>query len=288
MLFVLFLSMYLITVLGNLLIILAVSSDPHLHTPMYFFLSILSLDDICFISTTIPKMLVNLQSRSRSISCAGCLTQMCLFTVFGCMDFMLLTAMAFDRFVAICHPLNYPLIMNPCLCVSLILLSFVTSFLDGQLHVWMALQMTNFKKLEIPDFFCDPSQFLDLSYKGTLTNAIFKYVVAIIYGFPTIFGILFSYYKIISSVLRIPSSGGKYKAFSTCVSHLSVVCLFFGTGLAAYIGSAVSHSTRVSAVSSVMYTVVTPFLNPFIYSLRNRELKNVLIKMFKPELETRR
>ncbi|KAM4889264.1 olfactory receptor 7E178-like [Thomomys bottae] len=268
MLFGLFLSMYLITVLGNLLIILAVSSDPHLHTPTYFFLSILSLDDICFISTTIPKMLMNLQSHSRAISYAGCLTQMCLFIIFCCMDAMLLTVMAYDRFVAICHPLNYPLIMNPRLCVSLVLLSLVVSLLDGQVHVWMALQMTDFKVLEIPNFFCDPSQILDLSCRDTLSNDVFRYDVAIIYGFPTIFGILLSYYKIICSMLRIPSSRGKYKAFSTCGSHLSVVCLFFGTALGVYVESAVSHSSRGSAVSSVMYTVVTPFLNPFIYSLR--------------------
>ncbi|KAM4889260.1 olfactory receptor 7E178-like [Thomomys bottae] len=287
MLFALFLSMYLITVLGNLLIILAVSSDPHLHTPMYFFLSILSLDDICFISTTVPKMLVNLQTHSRAISYAGCLTQMCFYIIFGCMDVMLLTVMAYDRFVAICHPLNYPLIMNPRLCVSLVLLSLVISLLDGQVHVWMALQITGFKELEIPNFFCDPSQILDLSCKDTRTNAIFKYVAATIYGFPTIFGILFSYYKIISSVLRIPSSRGTYKAFSTCGSHLSVVCLFFGTASGVYVGSAVSHSHRGSAVSSVMYTVVTPFLNPFIYSLRNRDLKSVLSRLLKPRSDIR-
>ncbi|KAM4889313.1 olfactory receptor 7E178-like [Thomomys bottae] len=281
-LFGLFLSMYLITGLGNLLIILAFTTDPHVHTPMYFFLSIRSWSDICFTSTTVPKMLVDIQTHSRAISFAGCLTQISLFIIFCCMDVMLLTVMAYDRFVAICHPLNYLLFMNPRLCVSLALLSFFISFFDGHLNIWMALQMTDFKQLEIPNFFCDPSQILDLSCKDTRTNAIFKYVAATIYGFPPIFGILFSYYKIISSVLRIPSSGGKYKAFSTCGSHLSVVCLFFGTALGVYVGSAVSHSPRDSAVSSVMYTVVTPFLNPFIYSLRNRDLKSVLSRLLKP------
>ncbi|KAM4889307.1 olfactory receptor 7E24-like [Thomomys bottae] len=288
MLFGLFLSMYLITVVGNLLIILAVTSDPLLHTPMYFCLSNLSLADIGFTSTIVPKMLVDIQTHSRAISYAGCLTQMCFYIIFVCMDVMLLIVMAYDRFVAICRPLNYPLIMNPRLCVSLVLLSFFISFLDGHLHMWMALQMTDFKKLEIPNFFCDPSQILDLSCKDTRTNAIFKYVVATIYGFPTMFGILFSYYKIISSVLRIPSSGGKYKAFSTCGSHLSVLCLFFGTALGVYVGSAVSHSPRGSAVSSVMYTVVTPFLNPFMYSLRNRDLKIALSRWLKPRADIRR
>ncbi|KAM4887946.1 LOW QUALITY PROTEIN: uncharacterized protein RHO17_009433 [Thomomys bottae] len=270
-LFGLFLSMYLITVLGNLLIILAITNDPHFHTPMYFFLSTLSLDDICFISTTIPKMLMNLQSHSRVISYAGCLPQMCLFIIFCCMGAMLLTVMAYDRFLAICHPLKYPLIMNPHLCVSLVLLSLVISLLDGQVHVWMSLQITGFTELEISNFFCGPSQILELSCKHSLTNDLFKFFVGIISGLLPVSGI-FSYYRIISSVLRIPSPGGTYKAFSTCGSHLPVVCLFFGTALGIYFESTVSHSPRGSAVSSVMYIVLTPLLNPFIYSLRNRDL----------------
>ncbi|KAM4889291.1 olfactory receptor 7E24-like [Thomomys bottae] len=152
--------MYLITVLRNLLIILAVISDPHLYTPMYFFLSILSLADIVFTSTTVPKMLVDIQTHGRAISYAGCLTQISIFVTFGCMDLFLLSVMAYDRFVAICHPLNYPLIRNPRQCVSLVLPSFVNSIFGGQMH---------------------------------------------------------------SSVLRIPSTGGKYKAFSTCGSHLTSI-----------------------------------------------------------------
>ncbi|KAM4889397.1 olfactory receptor 7E24-like [Thomomys bottae] len=288
MLFGLFLSMFVITVLGNLLIILAVTSDPHLHTPMYFFLSILSLDDICFISTTMPKMLVDIQTHSRAISYGGCLTQMSIFVIFACMDVLLLAAMAYDRYVAICQPLNYPLIMNPRLCVSLVLLSFVTSFLEGHLNVWMVLQITDFKEVEIPSFFCDPSHVLELSCKHTLTSDLFKYIFGTIFGFLPTLGILFSYYKIISSVLRMSSSSGKYKAFSTCGSHLSIVCLFFGTALGVYFSSAVSHSPRDMAVSSTMYTVVTPLLNPFIYSLRNKDLKSALSRLYKPGTETSR
>ncbi|KAM4889293.1 olfactory receptor 7E178-like [Thomomys bottae] len=287
-LFGLFLSMYLITVVGNLLIILAVTSDPHLHTPMYFFLFNLSLADVGFTSTTVPKMLVDIRTHSRAISYAGCLTQMSIFLIFGCMDVLLLTAMAYDCFVAICHPMNYPLMLNPCLCVFLILLSFVTSTLEGQLHVWMVLQMTDFKQLEIPSFFCDPSQVLDLSCEHTFRSNLFKYIMGTIYGFLPFLGILFSYYKIISSVLRMSSSSGKYKAFFTCGSHLSVVCLFFGTALGVYFESAVSHSPKGSSVFSAMYTVVTPLLNPFIYSLRNRNLKSALIRLYKPGADTSR
>ncbi|XP_025224081.1 olfactory receptor 7E24-like [Theropithecus gelada] len=268
--------MYLVTVLGNLLIILAVSSDSHLHTPMYFFLSNLSLADIAFTSTTVPKVIVDIQTHSRVISYVGCLTQMSLFAIFGDMEDMLLSVMAYDRFVAICYPLYYPVIMNPCFCGFLVLLSFFLSLLDSQLHNCIALQITCFKDAEIPNFFCDPSQLPHLACCDTFTNNIVMYFLAAIFGFLPILGILFSYYKIVSSILRVPSSGGRYKAFSTCGSHLSVVCLFYGTGVGGYLSSDVSSYPRKGAVASVMYTVVTPMLNPFIYSLRNRDIKSAL------------
>ncbi|XP_071466244.1 olfactory receptor 7E24-like [Marmota flaviventris] len=279
LLFGLFLSMYLVTVLGNLLIILAVSSDPHLHTPMYFFLSNLSLADIGFISTTVPNMIVNIQTHNDVVSYVGCLTQMSFYAIFICMGYMLLTVMAYDRFVAICHPLHYTVIMNPRLCGFLTLVSFLLSLLDSQLHNLMILQITSFKDVEISSFFCDPSQLLNLSCSDNYSINTGKYVLFALYSFFPISGILFSYYKIISSILRIPSSGGKYKAFSTCGSHLAVFCLFLGTGTAVYFGSAVSHSPRENVVSSVMYTVVTPMLNPFIYSLRNKDIKGALWKL---------
>ncbi|XP_071458188.1 olfactory receptor 7E24-like [Marmota flaviventris] len=278
-LFGLFLSMYLVTVLGNLLIILAVSSDSHIHTPMYFFLFNLSLAYIGFISTTVPKMIVNIQTHSRAISYVGCLTQMSVFTIFACMDYMLLSVMAYDRFVAICHPLHYLVMMNPRLCGFLTLVSFLFSLLDSQMHNLMILKITNFKSVEISSFFCDPSQLLNLSCSDTFSNNIVKYFLGTFYGLFPISGIFFSYYKIVSTILRIPSSGGKYRAFSTYGSHLANVCLFIGTGLGVYLGSAASHSPRKGAVTSVMYTVVTPMLNPFIYSLRNRDIKGALRRL---------
>uniref|UniRef100_I3MT86 Olfactory receptor n=2 Tax=Ictidomys tridecemlineatus TaxID=43179 RepID=I3MT86_ICTTR len=281
LLFGLFLSMYLVTVLGNLLIILAVSSDPHLHTPMYFFLANLSLADISFTSTTVPKMIVDIQTHNRVISYAGCLTQMSFFMLFGCLDSLLLTVMAYDRFVAICHPLHYQVIMHPRLCGSLVLLSVLISLLVSQLHNSTVLQLTYFKNVEISHFFCDPSQLLNLACSDTFTNNIVMYFVGAISGFLPIAGIFFSYYKIVSSILRVPSLGGKYKAFSTCGSHLSVVCLFYGTGLGVYLSSAVSLSPRMGAVASVAYTVVTPMLNPFIYSLRNKDIKRAMWRLFR-------
>ncbi|KAF0879001.1 OLF18 protein, partial [Crocuta crocuta] len=281
LLFGLFLSTYLVSVLGNLLIILAVSSDPHLHTPMYFFLSNLSLADIGFTSTTIPKMIVDIQTQSRGISYVGCLTQMSFFMLFGCLDSLLLAVMAYDRFVAICHPLRYLVIMNPRLCDLLVLASLFISVLVSQMHNSIVLQLTYFKDVEISHFFCDPSQLLNLACSDTFSNNVVMYSVGAISGFLPISGIFFSYYKIVSSILRVPSTGGKYKAFSTCGSHLSVVCLFYGTGLGVYLSSAVSTSPRNGAVASVVYTVVTPMLNPFIYSLRNREIHRAMQRLFR-------
>ncbi|XP_057565384.1 olfactory receptor 18-like [Hippopotamus amphibius kiboko] len=268
--------MYLVTMLGNLLIILSVTSDPHLHTPMYFFLSNLSLADIGFISTTVPKMIVDIQTHSRVISYDGCLTQMSIDILFGYMDCTLLTVMAYDRFLAICQPLHYKVIMNPCLCCFLVLVSFFVSLLDSQVHNLIVLQLTCFKNVEISNFFCDPSQLLKLACSDTSTNNIVVYFLGAITSFLPITGIFFSYYKILSSILRVPSSCGRYKAFTTCGSHLAVVCLFYGTALGVYLGSAVSQSPRKDAVASVMYTVVTPMLNPFIYSLRNRDIKRAM------------
>ncbi|XP_027994494.2 olfactory receptor 18-like [Eptesicus fuscus] len=268
--------MYLVTLLGNLLIILAIGSDSRLHTPMYFFLSNLSMADIGLSSTTVPKVLLDIQTHSRVISYAGCLTQLSSLNFFACLDSALLTVMAYDRFVAVCYPLHYLDIMNPRVCSLLLLLSFLNSLLDSQLHCLMISQLSFCTNMEIPHFFCDPPQLLQLACNDTSTNKILLYFSGAIFGGIPISGILFSYYKIVSSIMRITSSGGKYKAFSTCGSHLSAVGLFYGTGLGLYLSSAVSHISRKAAGASVVYAVVTPMLNPFIYSLRNRDIKRAL------------
>ncbi|MBZ3886044.1 Olfactory receptor 7C2 [Sciurus carolinensis] len=240
----LLLSMHLVTVLGNLLIILATISDSHLHTPMYFFLSNLSLADIGFTSTTIPKALRNIQTQSRVISFAGCISQIYFFVLFACQDNLLLTVMAYDRFVAICHPLHYVVIMNPRLCLLMALGS------------WLIILM--------------------IACSDTLINNVVVYTVTIILAVFPLTGILFCYSQIFSSILRISSDKGKYKSFSTCGSHLLVVSSFYGTGLWVYLSSAASPSSRMSLMASVMCTMVTPMLNPFMYSLKNREIKVAL------------
>uniref|UniRef100_A0A8D2JT88 Olfactory receptor n=1 Tax=Sciurus vulgaris TaxID=55149 RepID=A0A8D2JT88_SCIVU len=280
LIFGLFLSMYVVTVLGNLLIILASISDSHLHMPMYFFLSNLSFVDICFTSTSIPKMLLNIQTQSKAITYTGCITQMCFFMVFIELDNFLLTVMAYDRYVAICHPLHYTAIMNSQLCGLLVLVSWILSLLHALLESLMVLRLSFCTNLEIPHFFCELNQVVQLSCSDTFLNDVVMYIVSVLLGGGPIAGILYSYSKIVSSIRKISSIQGKYKAFSTCASHLSVVSLFYCTGVGVYLSSGVTHSSHSSAIASVLYTVVTPMLNPFIYSLRNKDVKRALRRLF--------
>ena len=277
--FILFLFIYLVTILGNLLIIMAVISDSHLHTPMYFFLYNLSFTDICLSTTTIPKMLVNIQTQNQSITYTSCLIQLCFILIFVGLENSLLAVMAYDRYAAICHPLRYTVIMSPCLCGQLILFSLFISIVDALLHTLMVLQLTFCTDLEIPLFFCEVVQVIKLACSDTLINNILIYLATSIFGGVPVCGIIFSYSQIVSSVLRMPSASGKYKAFSTCGSHLSVVSLFYGTGFGVYISSALTNSSRNTAMLSMMYTVVPQMMNPFIYSLRNRDMKGALRKL---------
>ncbi|XP_075393554.1 olfactory receptor 7A10-like [Tenrec ecaudatus] len=280
LLFGLFLSMYLVTFTGNLLIILAITTDSHLHTPMYFFLSNLSFADICFTSTTVPKMLINIQMQTKVIAYEDCITQMHFFLLFAALDNFLLTAMAYDRFVAICHPLHYMVIMNPRFCGLLLLASWVLSFLHSVLNGLMVLRLTFCTELKISHFFCELNQVVQLACSDTFLDDLVMYLTTGLLGVVPLTGIFFSYTKIVSSIMKISSAGGKYKAFSTCGSHLSVVCLFYGTGLGVYLSSATFDNSRATAKASVMYTVATPMLNPFIYSLRNKDIKQALRKLF--------
>uniref|UniRef100_A0A8D1SGD6 G-protein coupled receptors family 1 profile domain-containing protein n=1 Tax=Sus scrofa TaxID=9823 RepID=A0A8D1SGD6_PIG len=280
-LFGLFLSRDLVAVLGNLLIILTVSSDSHLHTPMYFFIAKLSFVDICFVSTTVPKMLVNIQSQSRDISYVGCLTQVYFFMAFVGVDDFLLTVMAYDRFVAICHPLHYMVIMNARLCDLLVLMCWFVVLSISLFHILLMVRLTFCVGTEIPHFFCELAQLLKAACSDTLINDICLYVATALLGVFPLTGILFSYSQIVSTLMKMASTEGKYKAFSTCGSHLSVVSLFYGTSLGVYLTSAVTHSPRRISIASVMYTVVTPMLNPFIYSLRNKDVKGALGRLLR-------
>ncbi|XP_040846037.1 olfactory receptor 7A10-like [Ochotona curzoniae] len=279
LIFGLFLSMYLVTVSGNLLIVLAILSDPHLHTPMYFFLANLSLVDVCFTSTTVPKMLVNIPTQSRAISYAGCITQMFFFIWFVGLDDLLLTVMAYDRLVAICHPLNYTAIMTPRLCVQLVLVCWVLAALDSLVHSLLVLRLSFCTHVEIPHFFCETNHVIHRACSDTFLNDLMMYLAAVLLLGGPLAGILYSYSKIISSIRAISSAQGKYKAFSTCASHLSAISLFYGTSIGVYLSASAAPSSASTAAASVMYTVVTPMLNPFIYSLRNTDMKRALKRL---------
>ncbi|KAM4889276.1 olfactory receptor 7D4-like [Thomomys bottae] len=274
-----FLSMYLITVLGNLLIILAITSDPLFHTPMYFFLSNLSFVDVCFSTTTIPKMLVNIQTQRKDIFYPECLTQGYFFLVFAGMDNFLLTVMAYDHFVAICHPLNYPLSMNAHFSGLLVLVSWLIIFCISLIHVLLMKKLTFSPGTTIPHFFCELAQVLQVASSDTLINDISIYVATVLFCVFPALGIFFSYRQILSSLMKLSNMASKHKAFSTCGSHFCVVSLFYETGLGVYLSSAVSSSAHRSKMASVLYTVVTPMLNPFIYTLRNQDVMGALRKL---------
>ncbi|XP_016066550.1 PREDICTED: olfactory receptor 1N2-like [Miniopterus natalensis] len=279
LLFGIFLGMYLVTVLANLLIILAIGVDPCLHTPMYFFLANLSFADACFSSITIPKMLTNIQTHSQTISYGECLAQMQFFMTFGALDDFLLGVMAYDRYVAICKPLHYSTLMSPLVCVLLLIACWVLTILMALLHTLLMARLSFCAGNTIHHFFCDVVPLLQLSCSDTSTNQVALFTVASILTGP-LFLIILSYAHIISTILRVPSASGRQKAFSTCGSHLTVVFLFYGTAVGVYLCPYSSHSGVKDRVAAIFYTVVTPILNPFIYSLRNNDMKTAMRRLF--------
>ncbi|XP_005399791.1 PREDICTED: olfactory receptor 1468-like [Chinchilla lanigera] len=276
LIYALFLAMYLTTILGNLTIIILIQLDSHLHTPMYSFLSNLSFSDLCFSSVTMPKLLKNMQSQVPSIPYAGCLAQMYFFLLFGDLESFLLVAMAYDRYVAICSPLHYSSIMSPKLCVCVVALSWVLTTFHALLHTLLMVRLSFCGDNVIPHFFCDMSALLKLACSDTSINELVIFVMGgIILVIPFLL-IIISYARIVSSILKVPSTQHIHKAFSTCGSHLSVVSLFYGTVIGLYLCPSTDNTTVKETVMALMYMVVTPMLNPFIYSLRNRDMKEAL------------
>uniref|UniRef100_A0A8D1RLB1 Olfactory receptor n=1 Tax=Sus scrofa TaxID=9823 RepID=A0A8D1RLB1_PIG len=274
-LFVLFLIMYLVTLMGNFLIILAIHSDPQLQNPMYFFLSILFFADICYTTVIVPKRLVNFLSETKTISYNECLAQMYFFLAFGNMDNYLLASMTIDRYVAICDPFHSITVMNHRCCVLLLATFTAFSYLHSLLHVLLVSRLTFCASNVIHHFFCDVNPILKLACSSTSVNG----VVAMTEGLASVmalFGcIVISYLRILIAVLKIPSDAGKRKAFSTCSSHLTVVTLFYGSIRYVYFQPLSSYSVK-DRIATVIYTVLTSMLNPFIYSLRNKDMKQGL------------
>ncbi|KAM6150369.1 olfactory receptor 1f45-like [Erethizon dorsatum] len=274
----LFLCIYLVTVIGNLLIIVAISCDPHLHMPMYFFLANLSSVDISISSVTVPKMLVDHVAGSKSISYMQCMAQMYFFITFSNMDGFLLSVMAYDRYVAICRPLHYTMIMRPKLCVLLVAVSWLITHLHALLHILLMVRLNFCSSNTVHHFFCDPYPVLKLSCSDTFINDLVVFTVGGLVFLMPFTCIVVSYAYIFTKVLKLPSARGIRKALSTCGSHLTVVSLFYGTILGIYMHPSSSYSVQ-DMVASVIFTVVTPLVNPFIYSLRNQDMKGALRKL---------
>uniref|UniRef100_H0XJV2 Olfactory receptor n=2 Tax=Otolemur garnettii TaxID=30611 RepID=H0XJV2_OTOGA len=277
--FLLFLGMYLTTVLGNLLIILLIRLDARLHTPMYFFLSHLALTDISFSSVTVPKMLITMQTQDQTIPYAGCIAQMYFFILFTDLDSFLITSMAYDRYVAICHPLHYTTIMREELCTLLVALSWILSCASSLSHTLLLTRLSFCAANAIPHFFCDLAALLKLSCSNIFLNELVMFTVGVVVITLPFLCILVSYGYIGATILRVPSTKGICKALSTCGSHLSVVSLYYGAIFGQYLFPSFSNSIDKDIIVALMYTVVTPMLNPFIYSLRNRDMKKALGKL---------
>ncbi|KFQ89997.1 Olfactory receptor 1020, partial [Phoenicopterus ruber ruber] len=275
-LFVVFLLIYVITVVGNLGIIAVVWLDSQLRTPMYFFLSNLSFLDLCYSSVVTPKMLLSLSSERKTISFAGCFIQLYFYAAFVIAECCLLAVMAYDRYVAICNPLCYPVVMSQEVCVSLLAGSYAVGFLNSAVFTGFALRVSFCGPNVIDHFFCDGPPLSKLACSDTRLNQVLVLAFGGFNGVTTISVILISYGCILSTILRMGSAPSKRKAFGTCASHLVVVTIFFGTLLFMYLRPSSSYSLGRDKFVSVFYVVVTPMLNPFIYSLRNQEVKSAL------------
>ncbi|XP_077741127.1 olfactory receptor 8B8-like [Canis aureus] len=272
-LFCLFLLMYVVTVLGNLGLITLIGLNSHLHTPMYFFLFNLSFIDFCYSSVFTPKMLTNFISKKNIISYRGCMTQLYFFCFFGISECYVLTSMAYDRYVAICNPLLYNVAMSSKVCSLLMLGSYLMAFSGAMAHTGCMLRLTFCDANTINHYFCDILPLLQLSCTSTYVNELVVFIVVGVNIIVPTVTIFVSYGFILSSILRISSTEGRSKAFSTCSSHIIAVSLFFGSGAFMYLKPSSVGSMDEGKISSVFYTNVVPLMNPFIYSLRNKDVK---------------
>ncbi|XP_056209499.1 olfactory receptor 5AR1-like isoform X1 [Falco biarmicus] len=275
-LFMVFLVIYLITLLGNLGMLVLIRLDAQLHTPMYFFLSSLSFLDICYSSSITPRLLSDLLAERKVISYSACLLQFFFFAVFATTECYLLAAMAYDRYVAICSPLLYASSMSSRVCASLVAGSYLAGIMNATIHTGLALRLSFCGSNTINHFYCEGPPLYAISCTEPTINEMMMFIVVGFNLFVTSLTILISYTYILATILRVRSAAGKHKAFSTCASHLTAVTLFYGSALSMYSRPSSRHSQDLDKVASVFYTVVTPMLNPLIYSLRNQDVKDVL------------
>ncbi|XP_004441820.1 PREDICTED: olfactory receptor 2B6 [Ceratotherium simum simum] len=283
-LFVVFFISYFTTIFGNLTVILVSRLDSKLHTPMYFFLANLSLLDLCYTTSTVPQMLVNLYSARKVISYGGCVAQLLMFLALGTTECVLLAVMSFDRFVAICRPLHYSVIMHQRLCLQLAAASWITGFGNSVCLSTLTLQLPLCGPYVVDHFLCEVPALLKLSCVDTTANEAELFFGSVLFHLIPLILILISYAFIVQAVLRIQSAEGRQKAFGTCGSHLIVVSLFYGTAISMYLQPPSPASKDRGKMVSLFYGIIAPMLNPLIYTLRNKEVKEafkrVVVRVF--------
>ncbi|XP_024077125.2 olfactory receptor 6N1-like [Terrapene carolina triunguis] len=277
-LFLMFLVIYMATVAGNTLIAVLVVTDQHLHTPMYFFLGNLSYLEICYTSTFLPRLLASLLTGDRTISVSGCITQLYFSGSLAATECYLLATMSYDWYLAICKPLHYSTLMNNRFCLQLAAGSWLNGSLASTIFILFISQLIFYGPNEIDHFYCDPILLMELSCSDTHLSIFVNLILVSVFTLPPFLLTMTSYVCISATVLRIPSTTGRQKAFSTCSSHLTVVTIFYGTIIIVYM--LLKHDTLrdLKKVLSLCFTVLTPLVNPLIYSLRNREVKEALSK----------
>ncbi|XP_059587512.1 olfactory receptor 6F1-like [Alligator mississippiensis] len=276
LLFPLFLVIYILTLVGNIVILALVVTEHRLHTPMYFFLGNLSFLEICYTSTILPRMLASLLNKENGISLSGCFFQFYAFGSFACSECYLLSAMSYDRFLAICKPLHYGGLMNNKFCIQLAAWTWVSGFVANAFTSFLASQLTFCGSNKIDHFFCDYTPLLVLSCSDTHTTETVMSIIATVCTVPPFLLTVTSYICIIATILKIPSTTGRKKAFSTCSSHLVVVTIFYGALMTVYLLPKNDVLKDVNKLLSIFYTVLTPLLNPLIYSLRNKDFRAAL------------
>uniref|UniRef100_A0A8C3WFZ6 Olfactory receptor n=1 Tax=Catagonus wagneri TaxID=51154 RepID=A0A8C3WFZ6_9CETA len=275
---VFFLLIYLAALFGNLLIIALITKDRCLHTPMYFFLKNLSFLDLCLISITVPKSIMNSLMNNNSISFLGCVSQVFFLFLFATTEVALLTVMSYDRYVAICHPLRYDSLMSHRSCVQMAASSWLSGGLSANLHAASTFSIPMCGSLEVHQFFCDVPQLLSLACSLNI-GELAVIGLSLVLDFGCFVFITISYLHIFSTVLKIPSAKGRLKTFSTCMPHLIVVMLYLFSGAVTYLGSNYKSASSMNLFMSVLYSVLPPSLNPLIYSLRNKDMKAALGKI---------
>ncbi|XP_063158216.1 olfactory receptor 10A7-like [Candoia aspera] len=278
-LFIVFLFIYTMIMAGNMLIFILIMVDPSLQAPMYFFLQVLSFLDICYSSVTLPRMLVDFLSKDKGITYVGCATQMFFLLFWGASECFLLAVMAYDRYVAICKPLRYVIIMNKTVCISLTVLSCFAGNLVSMLQTVWIFTLPFCGPHHINYFFCDIPPLIKLSCTDTSIYEMQLFTATTLVIFTPFFLIFVSYLLIISSILKMTSAEGRQKAFSTCSSHLIVVSLYYGSGSLIYLQPKSTNAEDNNKVLALIYTTITPMLNPLIYSLRNKEVNEAIKRM---------